>query len=186
MGFSVECPCGLQISVDASQAGSTVVCECKRTVGVPSLGKLRESVGMDTYEAGAIETIRRLCSTGALPPGKTCAISGKVTDDVCPISVYVVRQFEHVKERKPSWALLFLAGPLLALLFWPSKTRVMPVEGSETVVETPLRLLRSYHPRVRRWRQARLRRLLETVPIYAQLLAEHPRGVVFVDVEDLS
>ncbi len=55
--FSVECSCGRAIGVNASQAGSTIRCECGDDVAVPSLGKWRESAGKGRYESSLSDTI---------------------------------------------------------------------------------------------------------------------------------
>jgi hypothetical protein len=60
MSFSIDCDCGRQISVQASQAGTTIPCDCGATLRVPRLSRLRELAGQGAYESGTIDTIQRM------------------------------------------------------------------------------------------------------------------------------
>src|SRR5271155_3117361 len=82
MEYQLECGCGRQVAVKATDAGTTIPCECGESVQVPSLSKLRSSAGLGSYESGAIDTIRRMLAEGALPWGEACAQSGHPTWDV--------------------------------------------------------------------------------------------------------
>lgn len=42
MSYLVRCECGLEIPVGAASAGATLVCDCGRTVALPSLGLLKQ------------------------------------------------------------------------------------------------------------------------------------------------
>jgi hypothetical protein len=57
-------------------------------------------------------------------------------------------------------------------------------EEGAIVLRVPLRVDDRYHPRVRSMGQVRLRRLLRTVPVYAELLDENPYSRVSVADRD--
>jgi hypothetical protein len=165
--------------VTSADAGTRVTCECGVELAVPSLSKLRELEGRDPYEAGTIDTIRRLVAQGELPEGEQCAVSGKTTLDVLECSVVVSSVMLH-EERK---GLKILLGALVSPLFLmiPSlSVRVYPAPGTETSVPAPIRLSSKYHPRYRRAREWQLRRLIRRVPIYRKLLEEYPLARIVV------
>jgi hypothetical protein len=58
-----------------------------------------------------------------------------------------------------------------------------PVEwhGREVVVRVPLRVSADYQPEFRRLPAVRIKKLLATIPIYAQLLAEYPQAKVYAE-----
>ncbi len=87
MTFSLSCECGKNIAVLATAAGSEVACECGRSQSVPPLSVLRASTGRGEYETSTIDTIHRMISSGELPVGGECAISGMPTSDTAIIRV---------------------------------------------------------------------------------------------------
>jgi hypothetical protein len=173
--YALDCSCGRQISVTAADAGTGVDCDCGKTVRIPSLSKLREISGADPYEAGTIDTIKRMIARGELPAGRLCAISRAQTEDVLACSVIVSREITY----QDSFFLRYvLRGGLigwlcrLGIVF----VRVEPAPGSEIEVPTPIRLSARYQAKYRRAGQGRLVRLLKRVPIYAKLLEEYPHA----------
>jgi hypothetical protein len=175
----MPCPCGRKIEVTAADAGTRIACECGVEQPVPSLSRLRELEGRDPYEAGTIDTIRRLVSHGELPEGETCVLSGKSTDDILECIVVVSSVMIHEEKR----SLKVLLGLLISPLFFGIPdlfVKYYPAPGSETRVRTPIRLAGRYHVRFRNASQWRLRRLLRRVPIYRTLLDENPLAQVEV------
>jgi hypothetical protein len=180
MEYHVSCQCGKRIPVKTEEAGTTIRCDCGRSVQVPSLSKLRTTSGLDAYESGAIDTIKRMLAEGALPWGETCAESGRPTKDLIQLVVQCERL--HVPQDRYKLALLavLIFGWVAALLAFGGKDR--EARGRDTSIRIPLRLDREYQDRLARWAsQRRLRRLLRTVPVYARLLDEYPRATIRVD-----
>ena len=169
--FSLECPCGQVIGVTGAQAGSTVQCVCGAEVRVPSLGRLRELAGKDRYESGAGDAIRRMVRSGELPALGTCVLSKEPTNDVMEFEILVPRFFKSEQNRDQMMTLLLglWAIPFIALIRRPR----FHTEGA-TTVQTPLCISQRYHAKVGRMSQGRLKRLLRTVPVYAELLDENP------------
>jgi hypothetical protein len=172
--FSVDCPCGRSVGVTGDQAGSSVRCDCGAEVAVPSLGRLRERAGKDRYESNTGDAIRRLVRAGELPAGSTCVLSGTPTDDVLELDILIPRLFKTERDRNEVIVLLVLG--LFGGLLYSILNRSRIAEDGLTVVPAPLRVAARHHAKVVGMGQGRLRRLLRTVPIYAQLLDENPRA----------
>lgn len=184
MSYFVPCVCGRTIEVTATQAGADVPCSCGRAVRTPLLSQLRQLAGHKAYETSSIDTINRMIRDGELPFGDTCAISGLLTSDSC--NLYV--QCESMWIKGPGFFHhLFVAFTMLAfpfwiiwvLLGWALLDERREEVGRDRSVCTPLRICQEHHRRLRRTRsQSKLRKLLRTVPIYAQLLDEYPQAKI--------
>ena len=185
MEYSVECECGKRLAVPSTAAGSTVQCTCRRSVAVPPLSQLRQSVGHGAFEAGIIDTIRRLIAEGQLPPGKNCLTSGIFTDDTADVIVHCERIWKR-RPRKTTWALALLAIPLLPIwalwMLWDHYARDGENQdaGRDTRICIPLRICGECSGRLSASSQWRLRRLLRTVPVYASLLKEYPGARIII------
>lgn len=183
MGYTVTCQCGATIAVSATQAGITLACRCGRSVGVPSLSRLRQQAGEGPYPRNIPETIAAMIESGELPAGDFCAVSGFPTKDTLLLDIQCERKWvrgsrSNDLEGVVFWWLLF--GWLGALIAYDRAARPYEELGRETRVRVPLRVRADYQPRVRRASQRKLRKLLRTVPVYADLLREYPGSVVTV------
>lgn len=175
MTFQLNCKCTREIPVSAGQAGTTITCECGRTLAVPSLGKLRELAGQGRYEAGTIDRIHGMIKRGALPAGDRCVVSGEYTHDVFDLWVQAEKIVTGDENRLAKALVALLISPvLLGAIYRPLRANV----GRETFVPTPLRVAAAYHGKVQRASQRKLKRWLRTVPIYADLLREYPLATV--------
>jgi hypothetical protein len=178
MEYSVTCLCQKAIPVTAAQAGTEVACSCGRTIKVPRLSELRLTTGRDAYEAGVVSAIQRLIRTGELPYGDTCALSGWPTNDVYELLVECERPWaKQVGKSLPlPWEVLL--GLFSPISIWRREVRT-EIHGRQTVIRVPLRVRQEHHAWLSRMRsQRKLRRLLGTVPIYAQLLHEYPDAYI--------
>jgi hypothetical protein len=137
--------------------------------------------GLGAYESSVVETIRRMLAEGTLPWGETCAELGRPTPDVIRLRVQL-QPDDGWRDRMGFWlAVAYVAGPLLAILFVILGKELHP-QDSDNLVTLPLRLDRRLHRGLAWWgTQRRLRRLLETVPVYARLLEEYPRATIRVE-----
>ena len=179
MAYSLKCGCGRSISVGADQAGMAAACECGGRVAVPSLGKLREMSGRDSYESGTIDIIVGMLKRGELPAGDRCAVSGEPTRDTIELSVEAERVHLGKDDTSHLW---------LALIWWPALLfglggRRTPDVGRQTIVPTPLRVEASQRPRFLKASQKKRKRWLRTVPIYARLLHDYPDARVLTEQE---
>ena len=163
----------------SSQAGSTVRCDCGRNVNVPSLSRLRERIGEASYESGCGDTIKRMVLSGELPSGSVCSISGKPNTDVMVLEVFAPR-FSITQSSSQGNTLLVLVLGIWSLpLIWAASRRepIAEEEGA-SIVPMPLRVALDSQWKVRGMSQSRLRRLLRSVPIYAQFLEENPHSQI--------
>ena len=115
MNYHAVCECGHSLPVTADQAGSEVVCGCRRSVRVPRLSELRNAAGEGAYESGILDTIRRMAREGRLPVGNVCQLSGRPTSDVARVLVECERKWVRGPRRTTSG--LFLLG-MLTFPFW--------------------------------------------------------------------
>lgn len=177
--YAVDCPCGKEIPVATSMAGSNVTCSCGASVAVPRLSELRQRIGLAAYESGTIDTIHRMIDTSELPCGSECVISGMRTTDV-----FVVRvECERTWIKGPGKGRFLFVIFLLLLPFWMiwlAVAKTLSDEprqelGRDTNVDLPLRVHCDFHGQFRKTKSQReLKKLLRTVPIYAKLLEEYP------------
>lgn len=185
MDYFVECLCGKQSPVNPALAGSTILCDCGRTVTVPRLSALRQAAGQGAFEAGIVDTVRRGIATGELPSIRQCALTGEVTDDTVEVLVVCERKWLRGPGKR-RWAfailtVLFLPfWPLWILLSWALLDEKREELGRNTVVRLPLRVRGDQRVQVMRLSQRRLRRLLRMEPVYAKLLEEYPGATMRV------
>ena len=81
--------------------------------------------------------------------------------------------------RSGGW-MSFLATVLVGALSPVIERHESETHGRELVVYTPIRLCKEFHGRFCKAVQRRLRRLLRTVPVYGQLLDEHPSARILL------
>lgn len=183
MQYSVRCTCGTSHPVNASQAGSEIVCTCGQTVVVPPLSVLRTQAGQTAYERPVADVIRHQVKANALPVLGFCACCGFKTDAVAPIDV--VCEVPYIKRPPGGWIATFGVAFLFTLLGYLVLMRRRDDApgkeiGRETVVRTPLCIGPECHAPLRRASQTQLRELLSKVPEYAKLLAEYPDAKIDV------
>jgi hypothetical protein len=136
-------------------------------------------VGKDAYESSPADTIRRMVETGELPAGRSCAVSGQATDDHLELEILVPRSFSNREDRAQRALDLWLYGSLIG--YWIKAIRPPKIEEADALrVKAPLRVAAIFHAKVRRMSQRRLKKLLSTVPAYAQLLDENPLSQISI------
>ena len=70
MDFPVRCECGRLITVSAGSAGARFPCVCGQTIEVPSLGALRQSIGLPAVDVPLEVEVWSMLESGELPPPK--------------------------------------------------------------------------------------------------------------------
>ena len=194
MNYYLPCECGRCLSIAATAAGSTAVCDCGRSLLIPKLSGLRLSVGQEAYGRNTPGTIAQMIRSGELPSGEICDVSGQFTKD---IAIFCV-ECERVRVRGERWdatgermffAAMFrlfflgLIGALVSHIIVPfrrsNRESNAPQEhGHQVVVQVPLYVCSPSHVRLKRRSQRYLKRLLSQIPIYATLLKEYPEATV--------
>ena len=181
MNFLLPCECGAAIPVSAAAAGSDVTCQCGRRQVVPPLSQLRVMAGHGAYEAGTIDTIRRMIRNGELPSEVFCAVSGVPTNDTAIVRIQCERVWtsgSHLDRADKAIIGLLMFGWIGAIVGWARKDKPRKEHGRETYVDVPLRVTEEHRRHLNERNQTRLKALLRQVPIYDRLLNEYPEAVV--------
>jgi hypothetical protein len=179
MSYSVKCECGQSRTVVATQAGSTIPCECGRPLDVPMLSILRRSAGEDPIPRTTVEQIRSMIDTGELPICEICPFSGRPTNDTMffHIQCETIHLRGGMSKDKAFWyacwyTLIF--GLIVLRRLGPPETL-----GRETSIKIPVRVSSASRSALIKLRgQRRLKKLLSDTPIYRELLREFPQAIV--------
>lgn len=171
--YSISCECGRPMLVAGTDAGTDQTCGCGRAVQVPPLHVLRRQADEPANTPELV--IRVMLSSGTLPEGQECCGCGSRTDG----SVVVRAECERVREKslgskdEAGVALVwFLLGPLFAWWAYRSSRDTREV-GEDIIFDLPMRVCPDCSKGLRK---SSLRRTMERVPVYAQLLAKYPRA----------
>lgn len=188
MSYPVTCECGETSPVVASEAGATFTCPCGRTVRVPTLSKLRASVGAADDYGSVLEQIRRRIQLGELPSNEICPITGGPATATVWFEILCEREWSRRTglNHWQAFLLAFLGGWIGILLAMSGGDGARETVGSDVSLTAPLRLSPSgvEQVAVMRWQRS-LKRAFSTTPIYKQLLQAYPQSkVVRVTVGD--
>lgn len=164
--YPVICDCGRTHQVLGTSAGSDLPCGCGRTVGVPSLQRLRVAAGEPP--AAAEVMIEALLRAGRLPEESHCLRCETATTDTAHVTVAC----ERIEVKGGSWAFHFI--PLLFGWFVWSRGPVTE-QGRDITYRLPLRLCQECAKSLRR---SETRELVRQVTLYRQLLEKYPRAVL--------
>ena len=177
MTYPLKCECGKTHRVDGTLAGSKLACACGREIQIPSLSRLKSSVGEAALSAEV--RIEQMIQLGILPEEKRCLICGLYTEDVQ--HVWAVCERLEVKEPvgKSLWlqALLIILFGLffyvfiLLLLF---RREDESVHGRDVRLRLPLRVCRECAPDLESLET--LREVIFKVPHYEELLDKYPHA----------
>ena len=190
MHFAVTCQCGKTHPVTAAQAGSTLLCDCSRPIDVPLLSALRRAAGQTAIPLSTLETIEAMIDRGELPSGDLCPHSGRHADRTIFFHVQCERAWVRGDtDAQSGKAMLYvlLFGwfvAIVASLIESKRVRQRQELGRETSIELPLRISSEAASTIAKIKkQAALKSLLKSTPIYAQLLDEFPEA--FVSVKEM-
>jgi hypothetical protein len=166
--YPVACECGATIQVPGTAAGTTVTCQCARKVDVPTLARLKASVGQSAISADL--ELEHLAATGALPLESNCTICGGETTNKVAFSVVCERPED--KSGGSFWYQVFFIwfSPLLYMMHMA--TRRSEVHGRNVVFRLPLRVCETCQPSVNS--RSAIRDALRRTPVYARLLDKYP------------
>lgn len=184
--YRVTCACGGETPVSASAAGGSATCRhCGKEIAVPSLSRLRQLTGKGAYEAGTADVIRRMISSGELPEGEFCQISGRPTEHVETVYVHCEKTWKRPVDSIHAYIPFLLMGifslPFYLIRACSTKFHTeLEVLGRDVIVPAPVRLHEDCRRELKRASQRKLRRILRNVPIYAKLLEEYPHAKIIV------
>jgi len=173
--YPVPCDCGTVREVLAGDAGSSFACDCGKTVDVPSLVKLKASVGQSTVSADF--ELDQMIGSNALPVEDTCGVCGLRTMNKAFVEVMCDREEEKKGIEKQAalggffgWAI----GWFLAYL----RKRGQPGKaiGQNLRCHLPIRVCEGCA--AGRWTVKLTRTVLDRTPLYARLLDKYPDAEV--------
>lgn len=181
MSYPVTCECGETSQVVASEAGATFTCPCGRTVRVPTLSKLRATVGTADDFGSVLERVRRRIKLGKLPCNEICPITGGPATATAWFEILCEREWSRRTGVNDGQAILFaIFGGWLGILFAIMRgDGTRETLGSDVSLTAPLRLSPSGADQVGSMRSQRsLKRAFSMTPIYKQLLQAYPQAKV--------
>ncbi len=184
--FSVPCQCGRSIHVTAAAAGTEVVCDCGQQVSVPGLSKLRTQAGQDAYITNAAEKINAEHNAGREPAGTHCLQCGDLGLNCVEIKIQCEKQQMVASGdggfRDVLWIIFFgWVGLLMLAMRARSLEPAARTQGHNRVVASHFRLCERCQPNPRKTPPpAKIRRLLQTVPTYAELFQQFPQAEIKV------
>lgn len=173
--YPVACECGQVHQVPATMAGSRFPCACGREVSVPSLGRLKASVGQSAVSAEV--RIEQMLQRGMLPEETSCLVCRKPTKDVA----HAWTVCERATVQQPGgWvtSLLSFVTILWGFIIFYKQLRETS-EGRDLRFRLPLRVCRDCTDQLRDPR--RLKETLLDVPVYSDLLQKYPDADVSLD-----
>lgn len=178
--YPVPCECGVVHEVAASAAGTSLACVCGKSVRVPSLAKLKASVGQTAVSADF--ELARILGTGRLPVEDTCGVCGQKTDNRLQVPV-VCEQQELKKEHTVVGSLVSRAlVSLLTLGFLRYDPGDDPGQqvGRNVAYLLPIRVCTTCA--AGKWTTELTRSVLERTPLYARLFDKYPHATVSTPV----
>ncbi|HEX3150218.1 MAG TPA: hypothetical protein VHR66_19225 [Gemmataceae bacterium] len=179
MTYPVRCECGHVHHVDATLAGSTLICKCQREVTIPSLSRLKTAAGEKALSPEV--RLEQMLNLGMLPREKNCLLCRRPTADVTHFWATLERAFVK-KDPSRVWWILILGWLFLGWLFVLLillRARDDRVFGSDVQLRLPLRVCQDCAPQL-----AESRTLFEAVvavPEYDELLDKYPNAELGLD-----
>ena len=180
MNCSVTCECGIVYPVSLTDAGLPIDCKCGKSFYIPSLSKLRESVGESPIPLNTVETIQAMIHNGSLPSRDDCPYSSRPANET--VFFRVQCEVPWSGESKPTHlqkVLLTMIFGWFGNLFIFLKSQETMECGRDTSIEVPLQISSDFRDKILRIRnQSKLKALLSKTPIYARLLKEFPDATI--------
>jgi hypothetical protein len=134
------------------------------------------AAGQRAHETNIRDSIARMIDEHALPWGECCAVTEMPTQDVMWFDIHCESSYTKGGRVHPllaAWGLLVPWGLLALALRAREKTEHL---GRDIVISVPLKVSREKQSGLKRASQSYLRSLLLKVPVYQELLREHPHA----------
>lgn len=136
--FQVTCECGKSTTVYEWSAGTQWTCDCGRLVTVPSLGKLRQSVGLSEVPRSPAEIVRTKVQDQSLPVCG-CLLCGSSNAETVPL-IAICEQETTYQSSSSDQASFALFGVLGGILFDRQRNRETRTIGRNVSVAVPIQL----------------------------------------------
>jgi hypothetical protein len=181
--FAVTCAnCGRRVGVSAGRAGAEIVCPCGNTLHVPLLSDLRRQEGKSGYGDDPRSVIARLLTERDSLPGDACVGCQRPTKEkiVCIADLESSQASSYNPLRYLRSIMLFFNWTLMKRA---NKDRA--IRNNENAIRLPVtfcRQCREVNKDLHRgWA---LKKLLQCVPVYTQLLEECPQAKLTLAKEE--
>ncbi len=154
--YAVNCECRASVSVNARQAGSSISCECGRSVLVPPLSALRRSAGQSTKST--VELIAEMIGNGELPAEMVCPLSGKQPEETIYFHIRCERSWVRGGEPIDYGKLLayYLLFGWIGALIVARKMEERQEFGRDTAIMVPVRISSAVRAEIFRTRRQKL------------------------------
>jgi hypothetical protein len=172
MGYQVTCDCGKAHPVTAADAGSSLPCDCGRTVEVPALHELKLQSGETALSADA--QLEGMLLNGTFPGAPECVCCHRPTNHI--VTAHITCDRPTVKSTgDPDATLLgclFMMLPGIWIL--PRGSRERRIYGRDVQYTVPLRVCEQCERESPG--RAGLIAALRAVPVCSALLDKYPNA----------
>lgn len=169
--YPVRCECGKTHQVPGSAAGTTLTCDCRRTVEVPSFARLKSSVGESSVSVDLV--IRHMLANGELPVETDCVICFRTTKNKESFQLECERE-ELTRSSKLSWfeiVAMFFMSPI-RLFIVANQYADTRMAGRDVILNLPIRICKECEPDLKTG--ADVRAAMKKTDLYRQLFEKYP------------
>lgn len=169
--YPVRCECGKTHHVPGSAAGTTIACDCRRTVEVPSFAKLKASVGESSVSIDLL--ISHMFAKGELPVETDCVLCSQRTESTFVAVVECEREKMSQKNTLVWYEILLLPiSWMLVVVSYFKRQQHSRVIGKDLIYRLPIRVCVECKPEIRS--AAQVRAALAKTDLYRQLFEKYP------------
>jgi hypothetical protein len=169
--FPVWCECGKTHQVPGSAAGTTIACDCRRNVEVPSFAKLKASVGESSVSIDLL--LEQMGRNRELPIETNCVLCFGDTSSTLVANVECERERMSEKTTLVWYEILILPiSWLLVVISYFKRQQYSRVIGKDMIFRLPIRVCESCKPELRNPND--IRDALGKSELYRQLLDKYP------------
>jgi hypothetical protein len=174
--YPVPCACGATLEVAGSAAGTTVPCRCGRSVEVPSLVRLKASVGQASVSADF--EIEQLLVAGALPVESNCVLCHRPTSNQA--KYLVTCEVATVDAGEMPWwqkILVVMAFGVIGFgVYGGWQVRRPSVRGRDVILPLPIRVCPDCVETLTTTKAVRA--AMQETDVYARLFEKYPRAAI--------
>lgn len=189
MEYDVRCECGYCHLVSEGAAGTRILCNCGRTIAVPSLDAMRRDAGLLPVMPSPELVIESLLAAGLLPGTKNCISCGCESGQKITVLAECERAWTP-QARRSSWlstaAMLLMAfvAPITLLFRIPMNDSGEQEYGRDKIYPLPLPLCSECQSRP--FSDFELKGLLRRIEDYRRLLEKFPEAKVSLQSKPLN
>ncbi len=173
--YPVRCECGKTHHVPGSAAGTTIVCDCRRTIEVPSFAQLKASVGESSVSIDLV--LRHMLANGELPVETDCLVCTRTTRHRATFTVECERE-EMISAKRHPWLeffalMIFRPLSLFVSAYGDDDDRIV---GRNVALKLPIRVCKECEMDLKT--EADVRALMMRTEVYGRLFEKFPEARV--------